>query len=133
VPTGFPLLFATQKGRGGRMGWFRSNRVGVTLACHFLLSFGHVHAGKFDDRSVVFAALETGDADGPPSQKRNGLAGDFCAICANISLSGTLILPVLAIILAPRLFAEILPWSLTASQPASPDHLPFSARGPPHA
>jgi hypothetical protein len=126
------------------MGWFRSNRGGVAwlalfaLACQLVLSFGHFHAGKVDGPSLAFAALETGDAAaaGPPSplqKKSNGLAGDFCVICKNISVAGTLIMPALAIILALRLFAEILSWSLTASQPASPNHLPFGARGPPHA
>jgi hypothetical protein len=126
------------------MRWFRSNRSLVAwlaffaLACQLLLSFGHVHAGQFNGGSLAFAAVETGDtpADGPPSSPQKnpiGLAGDFCAICANISLANTLILPILALILAPRLFTEILPWSLAASEPASYDHLPFSARGPPQA
>jgi hypothetical protein len=126
------------------MRWFRSNRGVVAwvalfaLACQLALSFGHVHAGKFSGGSLAFAAVETGDgaADGPPSspqKKPNGLGGDFCAICANISLAGTLILPILAIVLTPQLFTKILPWSLAASEPASFDHRPFSARGPPHA
>jgi hypothetical protein len=126
------------------MGWFRSNRgVGAwvalfALACQLVLSFGHVHAGTFGGGALASAAVETGDvpADGPPSSPEKspiGLAGDFCAICANINLAGTLILPILAIILAPRLFTEILPWSLAASEPTSFDHRPFSARGPPHA
>jgi hypothetical protein len=126
------------------MRWFRSNRGGVAwlaffaLACQLVLSFGHVHVGKFSGGSAAWAAADTGNAsaDVPlssPGKNPNGLAGDFCAVCANIGLVGALILPVLAIILAPRLFAEILPWSLTVSQPASPDHLPFGARGPPHA
>jgi hypothetical protein len=108
------------------------------LACQLLLSFGHVHGGKFSGGSAAWAAAESGNAaaDGPPSSPQKnptGLAGDFCAICANISLANTLVLPILAIILAPRLFSEILPWSLAASEPASFDHLPFNARGPPHA
>jgi hypothetical protein len=128
------------------MRWFRSNRGVVAwvalfaLACQLVLSFGHVHASKFSKfaGSPAFAALETGDssADGSPSspqKKPTGLAGDFCAICANINLAGTLILPVLAIILTPRLFTEILPWSLAVGEPASLDYRPFSARGPPHA
>jgi hypothetical protein len=126
------------------MRWFRSNRGGVAwlaffaLACQLLLSFGHVHVGKFSSGSPLWAAAETGNAsaDSPPSSPQkdsSGLAGDFCAICANISLANTLVLPILAIILAPRLFVEILPWSVAASEPASFDHVPFSARGPPHA
>ena len=108
------------------------------LACQLVLSFGHVHAGQFAGGSTAWAAAETGDTPAdvsPSSPQKNpiGLAGDFCAICASISLANTLILPVLAIILAPRLFTEILPWSLAAKQPAAFDHLPFSARGPPQA
>jgi hypothetical protein len=126
------------------MGWFRSNRGVVVwlaffaLACQLLLSFGHVHVGNFSGGSAEWAAAETGDApaDVPPSSPQKnptGLAGDFCAICANISLVGTLLLPILAIILAPSLFTKILHWSLASSEPASFGHLPFSARGPPHA
>jgi len=108
------------------------------LACQLLLSFGHVHVGKFSGGSAAWAAAESTDAsaDVPPSSPQKspiGLAGDFCAICANISLTNTLVLPILAIILAPRLSTEILPWSVAASAPATFDHLPFSARGPPHA
>jgi hypothetical protein len=108
------------------------------LACQLVLSFGHVHASKFDVGSLASAAVETGNApaDGPPSSPEKnpvGLAGDFCAICASISLAGALILPILATILAARLFTDILPWSLAASEPASFDHVPFNARGPPHA
>jgi hypothetical protein len=125
------------------MRWFRSNGGAVAwlaffaLACQLLLSFGHVHVGKFSGGSAAWAAAESGDASvdvsSSPHKNPTGLAGDFCAICANISLANTLVVPILAIILAPRLFIEILPWSLAASEPASFDYLPFSARGPPHA
>jgi hypothetical protein len=126
------------------MHWFRSNRGAVAwlaffaLACQLVLSFGHVHAGQFGGGSTAWAATETGDAsaDLPPSPSQKnptGLAGDLCAICANINLAGAIILPILAIILAPRLFTAILPWSLAASEPAPFDHRPFTARGPPQA
>ena len=126
------------------MAWFRSNRGVVAwlaffaLACQLVLSFGHVHAGRFGGGSTAWAAAEArdGSANGSPSSPQDqptGLAGDFCAICANINLASTLILPILAIILAPRLLTEILPWSLAAAQPTSFDHRAFSARGPPHA
>jgi hypothetical protein len=103
-----------------------------------LLSFGHVHVGKFGGGSAAWAAAGSGNAatDVPPSSPQKnpiGLAGDFCAICVNISLANTLVLPILAVILAPRLFTEVLPWSVAVSEPASFDHRPFSARGPPHA
>jgi hypothetical protein len=126
------------------MDWFQSNRGVVAwlalfaLACQLVLSFGHIHASKFGGGSPAFAAAETADAsaDGPPSQPQKdptGLAADFCAICASINLAGTLILPVLAIVLLPRLFTAILPWSVAAGEPASFHYRPFSARGPPQA
>jgi hypothetical protein len=126
------------------MAWLRSHRGVVAwlaffaLACQLIVSFGHIHAGRFGSGSTPWAAAQTGDASAdvppsPPQKNPIGLAGDFCAICASINLAGTLILPVLAIILAPRLFTEILPWSLAAGEPASFDHRPFSARGPPQA
>jgi hypothetical protein len=124
------------------MGWFRSNRSLVTwlaffaLACQLLLSFRHVHVGKFGGAAEW--AAQTGDASTSvspllPQKNPTGLGGDFCAICANINLVGTLVLPILAIILIPSLFIEILHGSLSASEPTSFDHLPFNARGPPHA
>jgi hypothetical protein len=108
------------------------------LTCQLVLSFGHVHAGKFSGPSAAWSAIQTGDgsATGPPSppqQNPTGFAGDFCAICANISLANTLVLPILAIVLALRLFTEMLPGSLAASEPSPLDHLRFSARGPPQA
>src|SRR5258708_19642787 len=80
------------------MRWFRSNRGGVAwlaffaLACQLVLSFGHVHVGKFSGGSAAWAAAESADAsaDAPqssPQQKPTGLAGDFCALFANISLA----------------------------------------------
>src|SRR5258708_15564677 len=101
------------------MRWFRSNGRGVAwlaffaLACQLWLSFGHVHVGKFSGGSAAWAAAEIGDAPAdvaPSSPQKNaaGLAGDFCAICANINLANTLVLPILAIILTANLFAEIL-------------------------
>jgi hypothetical protein len=91
----------------------------------------------FGGGSTAWAA-ETGHAspDLPPSQpqkKPTGVAVDFCAICANISLADTLVVPILAVILAPSLFTGILPWLSAANEPALFDYLPFSARGPPHA
>jgi hypothetical protein len=108
------------------------------LACQVLLSFGHVHVGKFSNGSAEWAAARTGEASTSvspllPQKNPTGLGVDFCAICANINLAGTLVVPILAINLIPGLFSEILPWSLAASEPASFHHLPFRARGPPHA
>jgi hypothetical protein len=127
------------------MGWFRSNGGSVAwlaffaLACHLFLSFGHVHLGKLNGGSAAWVAADDAggsSTDVPPTSPQNtptGLTGDFCAICANISLANTLFLPILAVILAPSLFTEATQRSLAASEPASFDHVPFNARGPPHA
>jgi hypothetical protein len=126
------------------MGWFRSNRSVVTwlalfaLACQLLLSFGHVHASKFGGGSAAWASAENRDASAgvAPSSPQKipiGHSGDFCAICANISLAGILVVPILTIVLAPNLFTDVLRWSFAHSARASIDDLPFDARGPPHA
>jgi hypothetical protein len=82
------------------------------LASHLSLSFGHVHLGQFSGGPAAWAAVERGNpladvAPSPPQKNPTGFGGDFCAICANISLANTLVLPILGIILAPCLFAEI--------------------------
>ncbi len=126
------------------MAWFRTNR-GIAawlaffaLACQLSFSFGHVHINKFAVGPAAQAAIQTADttADVPPPAPQKdpaGLASDFCAVCANISLAGALILPILALILAPDLFVNVLRWPLAASEPASFRHRLFFARGPPHA
>jgi hypothetical protein len=122
------------------MGWFRSNRGIATwaaffaLACQLVLSFGHVHFGKFSGGSAAWATTDKRDVPSPSPEKNPvGFAGDFCAICANISLVGTVVLPILAILLLPGFFIETLDWSFAARKPDPFDHFPFSARGPPHA
>jgi hypothetical protein len=126
------------------MTWFRTNR-GVAvwlalfaLACQFAFSFGHVHIGKFGGGSPGWTAAQpengsAGSSPRSPQKNPTGPAGDFCAICANVGLAGTLLLPVLALILAPDSFTKVLQWSLSAGMPTSLDHLSFNARGPPLA
>jgi hypothetical protein len=129
------------------MAWFRTNR-GIAawlalfaLACQLSFSFGHVHidkfgVGKFGAGHATQAGVETTDrADTPaPAHPKDpvGVAGDFCAVCANISLASALILPVLAFILAPVLFTRVW-WPSAAGSPASFHHQSFRARGPPSA
>ncbi len=126
------------------MTWFRTNRGVATwlaffaLACQLAFSFGHVHIGKVGAGSPGWAAAqpENGSAgSSPPSPQKNQAipAGDFCAICANVGLAGTLLLPVLALILAPGSSTKVRRWSLSAGRPTLLDQLPFNARGPPLA
>jgi hypothetical protein len=123
------------------MSWFRSSRGGVAwlaffaLACQLLLSFGHVHLGKFAG-PVMWAAAEDGTAlaSAPaPQNAPTGLADEFCAICANIGLAGALVVPDSPMVVAPSASVQKPRWALAASQSASFDHLLFDARGPPHA
>jgi hypothetical protein len=129
------------------MSWFRANRGGVAwlaffaLACQLLLSFGHVHLGTADGASLGWVAAaaagnggDSADAPASPPQKNApAVPGDFCAICANIGLAGTLVVPDAPIVVAPSSFTQILPWSPAASEPARFDHFLFDARGPPQA
>jgi hypothetical protein len=125
------------------MAWFRTNRSGAAwlalfaLACQLAFSFGHVHIGKYASGfSHVADQTTRAAADGSPSSPENSpgkLSFDFCVICANISVASTLILPVLAAVLAPRLFTRVLRWLPATRAPAALYHRPFGARGPPSA
>jgi hypothetical protein len=125
------------------MGWFRSNRGGVAwlaffaLACQLMLSFGHVHVSKFDSGSAAWALADGTDSSAAarqsPQKNPPGLSGDFCAICAGISLASTLAVPDAPVIVAPNSFIAILRWSVVAFEPAALDHSLFDARGPPRA
>jgi hypothetical protein len=123
------------------MSWFRSNRCGVTwlaffaLACQLVLAFGHVHGGK-NYPLVWTVAADSGSASltVPSSHKHpTGLADDFCAICASISLASTLVIPTSPAVVPPNSFVQDLSWSFAAVELASIDHLLFNARAPPHA
>jgi hypothetical protein len=131
---------------GFLMAWLRTKR-GVAvwlalfaLACQLAFSFGHVHIGKaFPSLGAPAAAAATDAAAGGPSPAKDpadpaGRADDFCAVCANISLASTLILPILAaILLMLGPFSNVLQQLVPAHEPASFRHRPFGARGPPVA
>jgi hypothetical protein len=123
------------------MSWFRANCGAIAwpacfaLAFQLYVAFGHFHVSRIGDSAIVLAQSgDDGDGfAGSPLQKNPAHPSDeFCAICANIGLAGTFVLPILAIILAPRLFSEIVRWPSTGREPVSFSRLSFSARGPPH-
>jgi hypothetical protein len=128
------------------MAWWRTNRGTAAwlalfaLACQLVFSFGHVHIGKASVSFGVPAAAASSDAaaDGPsPAKDPAGKgpaspAGDFCAVCANISLAGALILPILAALLLPPV-TGVFRHLVSPHAPASFPHRPFGARGPPLA
>jgi hypothetical protein len=126
------------------MRWFRSNRGCVAwlavfaLACQFLLSFGHVHLGKYGGGPTAWAVSDNsgGSVVVPPSSPQKSptaVPDDFCAICANLGLAGALVVPSSPVVIAPSSFNKVFLRFTAAIEPASADHLLFNARGPPQA
>jgi len=126
------------------MRWFRSKRGAIAwlacfaLACQAFAAFGHVHLAKTSGNLIGFALADSarpGIATDPSSPPQNSPAGpdDFCAICASISMAGTLVVPVPPAIVAPISFVQTLPWSLAATEPDALERVHFDARGPPQA
>jgi len=80
------------------------------------------------------AANGSAGAPSSPAQKTpTGLAQDFCAVCNNIRLANTLVLPVSPAAIPPISFIQDLQRSLLVIELTSRDHFHFNARGPPHA
>ena len=75
----------------------------LALAVQLVLSFGHVHAGKFAAASSqgAMSLAQTPDRDGAPRPKPHTGADDFCAICATISLLAGSVLPTESSLLPP--------------------------------
>jgi hypothetical protein len=125
------------------MGWVRSHcgkaawLAFLALACQYILTFDHVHFGGVKIASAVAAVAADkapGPTETPPAPKTpTSLDDDFCAICKNISLAGTLVLPASPALVTPMSFVRRAPWSATASEPPARNHFHFDARGPPDA
>jgi hypothetical protein len=126
------------------MGWFRSSRRGaawlalLAIGCQFVIAFGHVHLGSFSGGSVAWAnsirAIEhPPSGPQPPRQHPNRPPSDFCAICSNFALAGTLVAAASPLVLAPSLSVNVLLWPLATSEAPAFDHFTFDARGPPLA
>jgi hypothetical protein len=121
------------------MRWFRANRANFAWLAFFelALSFGHVHIGKLNSNLGDVAVLaHAGDGvaganPSLPSKKPTGLADDFCAICANISLASTLVISIAPAAVPPISFGQELRWLAVAVEPERFDHFLFDARGPP--
>jgi hypothetical protein len=125
------------------MRWFRSNGGKIAwlaffaLACQFALTFGHIHFGNVSVVSDAWAisadsANGSAGAQSSPAQKTpTGLAQDFCAVCSNIGLANTLVLPVSPALIPPISTIRNLQWSSATIEFTSPEHFHFNARGPP--
>jgi hypothetical protein len=121
------------RSNGGKVSWIAF----FALACHFIVTFGHVHIGHFGAASLVQMKLtDAGDhshAGTAPTapKKRLRHPPDLCAVCGSINLANALVLPASPGIILPGSFIQKAPWSLAAVAPTTYDHFPFYARGPP--
>ena len=137
--------------KGNMMLWFRSNiRIGslgalVVLALQLALTFGHVHADTlFRDNglrndasgliSVRLASEAPADQSGVPvaPARRAGVV-DFCAICANIDIAGTLLLAAPPGSPSPLATSEALRGSVAGFDLTGTTRGLFRARAPPLA
>ena len=105
------------------------------LALQLVLSFGHVHLdGAAVSASAVagIAVSQAADDNGAPSDPgHHPGTNDVCAICATISLAGSLLLPQLAQLVLP--VVNVHQWSpdLQAALAPGEPHFLFQARAPP--
>jgi hypothetical protein len=123
------------------MRWFRLNTRPTTwlaflaLALQFTLSFGHLHTNEWRHASIerqhaVVASLKLGSSDTPAAPVQQDSDG-FCAICASITLAGSLVLPTPpAHALPPSIDRAWVPRAL-ASMVSPAGRSSFQARAPP--
>jgi len=98
----------------------------LAIALQLVLSFGHIHALPVQQAVLSVPAQSSGGPDLP-------LAGDDCAICANIAAFAALDLPQHAVFLPPATRAEIIApvAPAVAFHPVPIRH--FASRAPPAA
>jgi hypothetical protein len=103
------------------------------LACQLVLSFGHVHSVRGDGLWSGLPSHSTAASDQPSGNKPIGLADDYCAICSNASLVGTLVIPAAPAIDVAFSAVRKLPWPVAEMEPVRFRQFRFLARGPPQA
>jgi hypothetical protein len=117
------------------MQWFRWNRrwgscaALFALALQLALSFGHLH---LDELGVTAVAAQISNASHPGKSPGNAPDTDeLCAICAVISMSGTLVIPQApALVFAAASHAAFFT-DLAAILVANHERDNFQARAPP--
>jgi hypothetical protein len=123
------------------MRWFRLHTrptaclAFVALALQLILSFGHAHGDKLRlsaaaARDSVFTNVKSGSADTPAGPVRQD-NDDFCAICASVTLAGSLILPTPPAATLPPAIDNVWVPPAHASTAAGARRLLFQARAPP--
>lgn len=125
------------------MRWIRQKLGGFArlalfaLAVHMALSFAHVHVdlalSPLAEASTSAAPDQPGPDPSAPHPFRNSAAHDFCAICANIGILGSLVLPAPSALLTPQPLSRVhFALSLDAARLVQPRSF-NQARGPPSA
>jgi len=123
------------RSNGGKISWIAA----FALACHFIIAFSHVHIGHFGvASSALMNSTDAGGHSHPGTaptapKKRFTHSPDLCAVCGSINLANALVLQASPGIIQPGSFIQKVSWSLGAVAPATYDHFPFYARGPPRA
>jgi hypothetical protein len=121
------------------MQWFRAKlKAGAGLALFALtvqivVSFGHVHLGRFAHAAPYVTSTSTPSTSPAPNQPPAGDPNDYCAICATIHLTGSSFLPEgprVPIPVAAQLVEHFNPVTAVFIEPR---RAPFQSRAPPPA
>ena len=110
----------------------------AAMALQLVFSFGHIHPEDFfppaSHGAKVVAAATNDAAPQPPSkQAPGGFAHDNCAVCANMQIAASLLLPEPVLLLPPPDFGRPSPVTVAALVLTAPPHLLFQTRAPPTA
>jgi hypothetical protein len=113
----------------------------AALAVHLVMTFGHVHAEWLSTPSAATTAIVATGLHGPdaagagaPTQPyRAPVAHSFCAVCASISLLGSLVLPVAQRLAPPPVIVRIHEASLTDAVTPGELRSSYQSRAPPSA
>jgi hypothetical protein len=124
------------------MRWFRANRVFggrlalFALAVQLVLSFGHIHRSDifgYGPPAAASAGTASDYAQSKPAGSPSGHAGDYCDICATVSLLSSSFVAAAPQLPLPIAFRRVEHHASAASDFVVPQRSPFQSRGPPLA
>jgi len=105
------------------------------MTLQLALSFGHIHLEKFANGSAIagVAASKAPSSQQHPAQHPANAADDYCAICANIHLASSSLLPEAPLLPAPFASQTVEHFAHSALISVSPQRPAFQSRAPPLA
>jgi hypothetical protein len=122
------------------MRWHRTNRrfsgalALFALALQITLAFGHIHLRDFAGISgVATAATYVDTQQSPWHNDADHSTDNYCLVCATVSLAGTLVVPLPAVLAVPLNSIHAQHWHLCTADCGRIDHALFRARAPPLA